>query len=246
VIRKQAALASVQAAGLALTLNFVVTRQNAGELDAVLCYAAKQRIARVEVANTQYYGWGLQNRAALMPSEAQLEEMSALVAEWRERLKGSMVIDYVMPDYYARRPKACMGGWAQRFLNVMPDGMLLPCHAALTLTHLDFPQFPASTLAAAWFKSPAFAAYRGTEWMPEPCSSCEDKQKDWGGCRCQALALAGNAGTLDPVCERSPKHQHVIRWAHHESQLGDVPLQLRHFSPLIDATSRTEIRIPSF
>ncbi|WP_024303983.1 pyrroloquinoline quinone biosynthesis protein PqqE [Pseudogulbenkiania sp. MAI-1] len=230
VAKKQAALDLVQAAGLALTLNFVITRQNAHELDAMLRYAEEQGIARVEVANTQYYGWGLQNRAALIPSEAQLDAMTALVAEWRERVKGRMVIDYVIPDYYARRPKACMGGWAQRFLNVMPDGTLLPCHAAQTLTHLDFPRFPASTLTAAWFDSPAFAAYRGTAWMPEPCSGCDNKEKDWGGCRCQALALAGDANTLDPVCEHSPKHEHVVTLARREAQLGDVPLQLRRFS----------------
>jgi pyrroloquinoline quinone biosynthesis protein E len=241
VTKKQAALAKIKAVGLALTLNFVVTRQNADELDAMLRYAAEQDIARVEVANTQYYGWGLQNRAGLMPSEAQLERMNLLVAEWREQLKGRMVIDYVMPDYYAHRPKACMGGWARRFLNVMPDGVLLPCHAAQTLTHLDFPQFPASTLTAAWFESPAFAAYRGTDWMPAPCSSCEDKEKDWGGCRCQALALAGDAGTLDPVCSRSPQHQRVTMLARRESQLGDVALQLRRFSFRDEEATRTEV-----
>ncbi|GGP17732.1 pyrroloquinoline quinone biosynthesis protein PqqE [Silvimonas iriomotensis] len=228
--RKCEALARVQAAGLALTLNFVVTRQNAGQLEAMLQYAEAQGIARVEVANTQYYGWALQNRAALMPTETQLEQMGHLVDTWRERTKGRMVIDYVMPDYYGRRPKACMGGWARRFLNVMPDGTIVPCHAAQTLKHLEFPRFPASTLASAWFESPAFSAYRGTDWMPEPCRSCEAKERDWGGCRCQALALAGNAATLDPVCEFSPKHQEMVMLARRESQSGEVKLQLRHLS----------------
>ncbi|GGP25039.1 pyrroloquinoline quinone biosynthesis protein PqqE [Silvimonas amylolytica] len=228
--RKCEALARVKAAGLALTLNFVVTRQNAGQLDAILRYADEQGIARVEVANTQYYGWALQNRAALMPSLIQLEQMSQLVEAWREKTRGRMVIDYVMPDYYGRRPKACMGGWARRFLNVMPDGTIVPCHAAQTLKHLEFPRFPASTLASAWFESPAFSAYRGTDWMPEPCRSCDAKEKDWGGCRCQALALAGDAGTLDPVCEFSPKHEEMVMLALRESQSGDDRLQLRHLS----------------
>lgn len=238
VAKKQAALACVQAAEVALTLNFVITRHNAHELEAMLRYAEAQQIARIEIANTQYYGWGLHNRAALIPSEAQLDEMSALVAIWRERCKGRMVIDYVIPDYYARRPKACMGGWAQRFLNVMPDGTLLPCHAAQTLTHLDFPRFPATTLAAAWFDSPAFAHYRGSSWLPEPCGGCEHKEQDWGGCRCQALALTGSADTLDPVCEKSPLHQQVVQLARRESQLGNsVPLQLRSLSWAGQATS---------
>lgn len=230
VARKREALARVKRSGLALTVNFVVTRQNAGQLDAMLRYADEQGIARVEVANTQYYGWALQNRAALMPTEAQLDRMGRQVEAWRERVKGRMVIDYVMPDYYGRRPKACMGGWGRRFLNVMPDGTIVPCHAAQTLKHLAFPRFPGSTLASAWFESSAFAAYRGTGWMPEPCRSCDAREGDWGGCRCQALALAGDAGTLDPVCEFSPKHEQVVMLAHRESQRGDLPLQLRSFS----------------
>lgn len=230
VAKKQAALALVQQSGLALTLNFVITRSNAHELDAMLHYADLHGIARVEVANTQYYGWGLQNRAALIPSEAQLDAMTACVTQWREQTRGRMVIDYVIPDYYARRPKACMGGWAQRFLNVMPDGTLLPCHAAQTLAHLQFPRVPHSTLAAAWYDSPAFAAYRGSSWMPEPCGGCEHKERDFGGCRCQALALAGSADTLDPVCERSPQHEHVVTLARREAQLGEQPYTLRSFS----------------
>lgn len=230
VARKHEALARVQAAGLALTLNFVLTRQNADQLDAMLRYADGHHIARVEVANAQYYGWGLQNRAALIPTEAQLEHMTQRVETWREQTMGRMVIDYVMPDYYGRRPKACMGGWGRRFLNVMPDGTIVPCHAAQTLRHLTFPVFPDSTLASAWFESPAFAAYRGTGWMPEPCRSCPSQESDWGGCRCQALALAGNAGTLDPVCERSPQHEHVIALARGESQANNARLQLRSLS----------------
>ncbi|KUE86948.1 pyrroloquinoline quinone biosynthesis protein PqqE [Cupriavidus necator] len=230
VARKREAMARVQDAGLALTLNFVVTRQNADQLDAMLHYADAHRIARVEVANAQYYGWALHNRAALIPTESQLEQMDRLVQAWRERVKERMVIDYVMPDYYGRRPKACMGGWAQRFLNVMPEGTLVPCHAAQTIAHLVFPRFPASTLASAWFESAAFAAYRGTAWMSEPCRSCHARERDWGGCRCQALALAGDAGAADPVCEFSSEHQHVVMLAHRDSQAGDAPLQLRGFS----------------
>lgn len=230
VARKLAALALIQQRGLALTLNFVITRQNVHELDAMLAFAAAHGIARVEVANTQYYGWGLLNRAALLPTEAQLDAMTALVADWRVRTRGHMVIDYVIPDYYAQRPKACMSGWGQRFLNVMPDGTLLPCHAAQTLTHLEFPRFPASSLAAAWFESAAFAAYRGTAWLPDPCGGCDHRERDFGGCRCQALALAGDANTLDPVCSRSPLHEQVITMARREAAAEPPPIRWRQLS----------------
>lgn len=230
VAKKQAVAEAVLAAGLALTLNFVVTRHNAERLPSMLAYAAALGVGRVEIANTQYYGWGLKNRAALIPSRAQLETMNALVADWRERYKGRMVIDYVIPDYYANRPKACMGGWGQRFINLMPDGTILPCHAAQTLPHLSFPRFPDSSLAAAWYEHPSFAAYRGTDWMPDPCGSCEHKERDWGGCRCQALALAGEASQPDPTCHRSPHHAEVVALAERESQAGAATVAWRRLT----------------
>jgi pyrroloquinoline quinone biosynthesis protein E len=228
VAAKKQAAEWIRAAGFPLTLNFVMTRRNTQRLQAMLDYALRMGVTRCEIANVQYYGWGLANRAALLPTREQLEAMTALVQDYRERYRGELVIDYVVPDYYARRPKACMGGWAQRFINLMPDGVMLPCHAAQTIEHLEFPRFPATSLHDAWFHSAAFAAYRGTDWMPEPCSSCERKEIDYGGCRCQALALAGSAATVDPVCERSPLHQYLVNTAFLESTADSPPpLRLR-------------------
>jgi pyrroloquinoline quinone biosynthesis protein E len=161
---------------------------------------------RLEVAHVQYYGWALRNRAALLPSRGQLDAATVTVETARARLAGVMVIDYVVPDYYAHRPKACMGGWGRRFLNVTPAGKVLPCHAAETLTDLDFPSVTEASLTEIWHSSPAFARFRGTEWMPEPCRSCERREIDWGGCRCQAFALTGDAGRTDPACALSQDH----------------------------------------
>lgn len=225
---KRRAAEQIIAAGFPLTLNFVMTRRNIPRLKEMLDYALELGVARCEVANVQYYGWGLANRAALLPTREQLESMTELVKQYREASRGRMVIDYVVPDYYARRPKACMGGWASHFINLMPDGALLPCHAAQTITSLTFPRFPETSIQEAWENSPAFAAYRGTDWMPEPCGGCEHKEVDFGGCRCQALALAGDAGATDPVCERSPLHQQVVNTALMESAAKNPPpLRLR-------------------
>jgi pyrroloquinoline quinone biosynthesis protein E len=148
----------------------------------------------------------LANRAALLPTREQLDIATAIVEAARSRLAGRLVIDYVVPDYYAHRPKACMGGWARRFLNVTPAGKVLPCHAAETLPGLDFPTVAKASLSEIWYHSAAFERFRGTAWMPEPCRSCERREIDWGGCRCQAYALTGDAGRTDPVCALSPDH----------------------------------------
>jgi pyrroloquinoline quinone biosynthesis protein E len=154
----------------------------------------------------QYYGWALVNRAALMPSRAQLERANEAVAEARERLRGRITIDYVVPDYYAARPKACMGGWARRIINITPAGLALPCHAAETLPGFQWPSVRTASLGAIWQDDPGFNRYRGTSWMPEPCRSCDQREVDWGGCRCQALAMTGDAGATDPACALSPDH----------------------------------------
>jgi pyrroloquinoline quinone biosynthesis protein E len=161
---------------------------------------------RIEIANVQYYGWGLLNRAALLPTRADLDACTAAVFAGRERLRGKMVIDYVVPDYYALEPKGCMGGWARRFLNVSPAGRALPCHAAETLPGFVWPNVREQSLADIWYHSEPFARYRGTAWMPEPCRSCDRREIDWGGCRCQAFALTGDAGRTDPACQFSPDH----------------------------------------
>lgn len=202
--RKLAAARWVKQLGLPLTCNFVVHRQNAGNVPAMIELGLELGAGRIEIAHVQYYGWGLVNRAALLPARAQLDAVTAVVNSARERLKGRMNIDYVVPDYYAMRPKACMGGWARRFMNISPAGKALPCHAAETLPGLDFPSVHEHSLAAIWNESAAFGKYRGTDWMPDPCKSCDRREIDWGGCRCQAYALTGDASRTDPACALAP------------------------------------------
>jgi pyrroloquinoline quinone biosynthesis protein E len=158
----------------------------------------------MEIARTQYYGWAMLNRDALLPTREQPANVTGVVDVARARLKGRIAIDYVVPDYYAARPKACMGGWGNRFINISPSGKALPCHAAETLPGFIFPSVRAESLAAIWTSSDAFTRFRGTDWMPEVCRSCDQREIDWGGCRCQALAIAGDAALADPACHRSP------------------------------------------
>jgi len=196
----------VREAGLPLTVNAVVHRQNLEHLEDIIDLAVTLGADRLEVAHVQYYGWALANRAALLPSRQQLDTATATVEAARARLAGRLVIDYVVPDYYAHRPKACMGGWGRRFLNITPSGKVLPCHAAETLPGLHFPTVGDATLSEIWYHSSAFQRFRGTAWMAEPCRSCERREIDWGGCRCQAYALTGDAARTDPVCALSADH----------------------------------------
>ena len=196
----------VTEAGLPLTLNAVVHRQNLDRLPAMIDLALALGAGRLEVAHVQYYGWALANRDALMPTRAQLDAATATVEAARATHRGRLVIDYVVPDYYATRPKSCMGGWGQRFLAVSPAGRILPCHAAESLPGFDFPNARTTTLRAAWETSEAFNRFRGTGWMPEPCQGCARAEQDWGGCRCQAFALTGDAAATDPACALSPHH----------------------------------------
>jgi pyrroloquinoline quinone biosynthesis protein E len=200
---KREAAARVRAAGLPLTVNAVVHRQNLGRLGAMIEAAVDLGARRLEVAHVQYYGWALANRAALLPTRAQLDAATATVEAARERLRGRLVIDYVVPDYHAALPKACMSGWGRRFMNLTPTGKALPCHAAETLPGFDFPSVRTMSLGEIWRDSDAFNRFRGTDWMLEPCRTCERREIDWGGCRCQAFALTGNAAATDPVCHRA-------------------------------------------
>jgi pyrroloquinoline quinone biosynthesis protein E len=200
---KREAAARVQAAGLPLTVNAVVHRQNLGRLGAMIDAAVQLGARRLEVAHVQYYGWALANRAALLPTRAQLDAATATVVAARERLRGRLVIDYVVPDYHAALPKACMSGWGRRFMNLTPTGKALPCHVAETLPEFDFPSVRTMSLGEIWRDSDAFNRFRGTDWMLEPCRTCERREIDWGGCRCQAFALTGNAAATDPVCHRA-------------------------------------------
>ena len=196
----------VRAVGLPLTLNAVVHRQNLDRIEQVIELALTLDAHRLEVAHVQYYGWAFVNRASLMPTRDQLDHATDVVKAARERLQGRLVIDYVVPDYYAKYPKPCMGGWGRLGLNVTPEGKVLPCHAAESITTLAFDRVTERSLGEIWRHSAAFEAYRGTAWMPEPCRSCPRKEVDFGGCRCQAFALTGDAGRTDPACSLSPDH----------------------------------------
>lgn len=202
--RKEAGAALVRAAGLPLTLNAVVHRQNLQNLPLLIETALAWGAARLEVAHVQYYGWALVNRDALLPTREQLDAATRVVTAAREIHRGRLVIDYVVPDYHAARPKACMGGWGNRFLAVSPAGRILPCHAAESIAGMTFPNVRDTSLRAAWEDSDAFNRFRGTGWMREPCRGCEHAERDWGGCRCQAFALAGDAAATDPACALSP------------------------------------------
>ena len=204
--RKLVVARLIREAGLPLTANFVVHRQNLDRLPEMLALGEELGASRIEIAHVQYYGWALVNRAALMPSRAQLEQANAAVAQARDDLRGRITIDYVVPDYYAARPKACMGGWARRIINITPAGLALPCHAAETLPGFQFPSVRTTSLGAIWRDDPGFARFRGTAWMPEPCRSCDQREIDWGGCRCQAFAMTGDAAATDPACALSPDH----------------------------------------
>ena len=209
--KKWAAAQRITAAGLPLTLNFVIHRLNVDRVSDMIAMSETLGAARIEIAHTQYYGWALRNRSGLLPSRVQLDHATQVVAAARARLKGRLTIDYVVPDYYASRPKACMGGWGRRFMNVSPSGKALPCHAAETLPGLVFPSVREQSLANIWNASPAFQRFRGTDWMPEPCRSCERREVDWGGCRCQAFALLGDSGATDPACAKSADHLVMAR-----------------------------------
>jgi pyrroloquinoline quinone biosynthesis protein E len=233
--KKRAVAGYVRAAGLPLTANLVVHRQNLDRLGAMIEMADEMGARRIEVAHVQYYGWGLVNRAALVPTRAQVAAADAVVAEARARLEGRAVIDYVVPDYYARRPKPCMGGWARQFLTVTPTGKVLPCHAADSIPGLRFESIRERPLAEIWEDSEAFRRFRGTDWMAEPCRSCDRREMDWGGCRCQAFALVGDAAATDPACGLSPHHARIAALAASESEEGADAFLYRSFATVAEA-----------
>jgi pyrroloquinoline quinone biosynthesis protein E len=208
--RKIEAMGLVKELGWPLTVNVVLHRQNIDRIADVLRLAEEVGADRVELANTQYYGWAWRNRTALLPSRSQLEAAEAVVRAARERLRGRMDVIYVIPDYYSRYPKPCMGGWASRQLTVAPNGDALPCPAAQSLP-LPRASVREDSLERIWNSSPLFTAFRGTAWMPEPCRSCDRRELDFGGCRCQAFQLTGDASRTDPVCHLSPDHEIVAR-----------------------------------
>ena len=197
---------------IAFTVNLVVHRQNLDHLEEMIAFAEELKPDRLEIAHAQYYGWALKNRETLMPTLQQLENCLRTVEGAQARLSGQMRIDCVVPDYYARYPKACMGGWGRRLLLIDPAGQALPCHAAGVIPGMSFDNVREHSLEWIWRESAAFQRFRGEQWMPEPCRSCERRAEDFGGCRCQAFLLAGDASATDPVCSLAPTH-HLVEAA---------------------------------
>jgi pyrroloquinoline quinone biosynthesis protein E len=197
---------------IAFTVNLVVHRQNIDHLDEMIAFIEQLAPERMEIAHTQYYGWALRNRAALLPTRAQVDKALEVVTATEKRLAGRIRIDSVVPDYYARFPKACMGGWGRRLMLINPTGKVLPCHAAETIPGMAFENVRERRLDDIWRESSSFQRFRGEEWMPEPCRSCDQRAVDFGGCRCQALLLTGDATATDPACSLAPAH-HIVEAA---------------------------------
>ena len=233
--KKLAFAAMVTKAGLPLTINAVISRANLHQVGRFIDLSIELGARRLEVAHAQYYGWALLNRAALIPPRKETMEAIALVEEARKRLEGKLVIDMVVPDYYARYPKPCAGGWGRVAINISPSGKALPCHAAESIPGLEFWNVRDRSLSDIWRDSPAFKAFRGTDWMREPCRSCERRTIDWGGCRCQALALAGDASATDPACWKSPDHARIAAMAAAEAEADAGAIRWRSFKEAVEA-----------
>jgi pyrroloquinoline quinone biosynthesis protein E len=189
---------------VAVTLNFVLHRANIDGVSGVIALAERFGIKRLELANVQMYGWAHRNRTAVLSTPEQVRRADAVVADAQERLRGAMEIVYVRADYHDAFPKPCMNGWGRQFLTIAPNGRVLPCPAAAAITTLQFENVRDASLEEIWYRSPSFEAYRGTAWMTEPCRSCARRDIDFGGCRCQAFLLTGDAALTDPACSLSP------------------------------------------
>jgi len=224
---------------VAFTVNLVIHRKNIDHLDEMISFIEQLAPERMEIAHTQYYGWALKNRTALLPTRAQLEKAVAAVAAAEKRLAGRIRVDCVVPDYYARFPKACMGGWGRRLMLINPAGKVLPCHAAEVIPGLTFENVREQSLENIWHNSASFQRFRGEEWMPEPCRSCEQRTQDFGGCRCQALLLTGNAEATDPACSLAPAH-HIVEAALAEANSTDGVSQPVSASSFVQLQQRAE------
>jgi pyrroloquinoline quinone biosynthesis protein E len=194
---------------VALTLNFVIHRRNLDQLAEMAALAESSSATRIEFANVQYYGWAFANRENLLPTRAQVDQSIAIIKREQERLEGKIRVEYVVPDYYAKYPKPCMGGWGRKLMLITPSGEALPCHAANVIPALSFENVRDRSLREIWDHSAAFQKFRGEDWMQEPCKTCDRRELDFGGCRCQALLLAGDAAATDPVCSLAPQRPKV-------------------------------------
>lgn len=193
-----------------VVLNIVLHRYNLDSIEQILEMALALQADHVELANAQYYGFGYQNRSALMPTRQQLERAHQVTIQYQEKYRGKIDFFFVVPDYFETRPKPCMNGWGSLFLTIIPDGRALPCHSARVIPDIEFPNVKQSALDWIWYDSPAFNMFRGYDWMKEPCKTCPEKTRDFGGCRCQAYMLTGDARNADPVCDLSENHHLVL------------------------------------
>ncbi len=200
----------VKKQGYPMVLNFVLHRQNTDQIEDIIKLAIALEADYLELATTQYYGWANHNKDQLMPTREQIEKAEKVAHIYQEKMKDKMRIYYIVPDYFEDRPKPCMNGWGNVFLTITPDGTALPCHSARLIPDLDLPNVKDHSIDWIWKDSPDFNKFRGYEWMKEPCRSCDEKEKDFGGCRCQALMLTGNAANTDPVCSKSPLHSKLV------------------------------------
>ncbi|UOD50909.1 pyrroloquinoline quinone biosynthesis protein PqqE [Orrella daihaiensis] len=207
---KQRVAKLIKSQGWPMVMNVVLHRHNLAHVGKIIEMALDLDAQYLELANTQYYGWAWKNRLALMPSKDQLLHAETVVNDYRKRIGDRCQIIFVVPDYFEDRPKACMNGWGNVFLAIAPDGLAMPCHAARELPGLNLPNVQTSSVHEIWYESQAFNAYRGEAWMAEPCRSCDERHKDFGGCRCQAWLLTGQANQADPVCSKSPYHERVV------------------------------------
>lgn len=220
-----------------MVLNVVLHRLNIDHVEEILGMAERMGAEYVELANTQYYGWAWRNRAQLLPSRAQLRHAEEVTARFRERVGSRMRVFFVVPDYFETRPKPCMSGLGRVFLGIAPDGIALPCQAARMLPGLTFPSVREASIRSIWYDSPAFNRYRGEDWMREPCRSCPERGRDFGGCRCQAYLLTGDPANADPVCELSP-HHHLVTEAVERAQRHGAMLPAEQ--PLVFRDHRIE------
>ena len=225
--RKRAAVLGAKQRGFPVTLNVVLHRQNLDRIADVIALALEWQVDRLELAHTQYTGWAFRNRASLMPTRAQVDHAHAVVERARETTGASRLdILHVLPDYYQDLPKPCLQGWGTTFLTVAPDGCVLPCQTAREIPGLEFPNVRDRSLQEIWFDAPVFQRFRGTDWMPEPCRSCDRREIDFGGCRCQAFLMTGDPAATDPICHLSPQH-HLVDAALQEAAQSNPPLQFR-------------------
>ena len=225
-----------------MVMNVVLHRHNLPHIDKIIEMALSLEAEYVELANTQYYGWAMKNREHLIPSHQQLIDAEAIVNQYREKIGKTCKLLFVVPDYFENRPKACMNGWGSVFLGVGPDGAALPCHNAREIPGLDIPNVKHHSMREIWYESKAFNFFRGYEWMQEPCRSCDEKSKDFGGCRCQALMLAGDASKTDPVCSKSPDHGVIEKIIHMAGQTEKKPDPV---FPLIFRSDKNSLELTS-